>query len=390
MWFNVRTTCGKGQNAVCGNPMVRTTQKYRMKERGNRMKRKVLFLSAVMSMVLAAAGCGAGKNQVKTDYVDDLSKYVTLGEYKGLEYEEESSEVTEEEIDSEVQYLLQSQADTEHIMEGTVAEGDTVNIDYTGMKDGVEFEGGKDTGYDLTIGSGAFIEGFEDQLIGMKVGETRQIDVTFPESYSLNPDLAGQPVVFEVTVNYICGETILPELTDEFVAEYTDYDTVEEYRSYVKDYLADYKESSVESNRQQSLWQQVMDNSEILQIPEDKVDEEVENMYTSYEQYAGYYGMEMSDFLEQMGMTEDDFRKEMTSYAEELVKRELVFNAIIEKEGISIGDDEYTKQAEEMAAEYGYESVEAMEEAVGQDAVKEDMLWDKVLDVIVSSAKVKE
>ena len=354
------------------------------------MKRKVLFLSAVMSMVLAAAGCGAGKNQVKTDYVDDLSKYVTLGEYKGLEYEEESSEVTEEEIDSEVQYLLQSQADTEHIMEGTVAEGDTVNIDYTGMKDGVEFEGGKDTGYDLTIGSGAFIEGFEDQLIGMKVGETRQIDVTFPESYSLNPDLAGQPVVFEVTANYICGETILPELTDEFVAEYTDYDTVEEYRSYVKDYLADYKESTVESNRQQGLWQQVMDNSEILQIPQDKVNEEVENMYTSYEQYAGYYGLEMSDFLDQMGMTEEDFRKEMTSYAEELVKRELVFNAIIEKEGISIGDDEYTKQAEEMAAEYGYESVEAMEEAVGQDAVKEDMLWDKVLDVIVSSAKVKE
>ena len=97
----------------------------------------------------------------------------------------------------------------------------------------------------------------------------------------------------------------------------------------------------------------------------------------------------MSDFLEQMGMTEDDFRKEMTSYAEELLKRELVFNAIIEKEGISISDDEYTAQAEEMAAEYGYESVEAMEEAVG-DAVKEDMLWDKVLDVIVSSAKVKE
>lgn len=352
------------------------------------MKKRVLFAAAVLGTALLAVGCGM-KNTVKTDYVDDLSKYVTLGEYKGLEYEEESAEITEEEIDAEVKYFLQSMAQAEQIMEGTVADGDTVNIDYAGKKDGVAFDGGTAEGQDLTIGSGQFIDGFEEQLIGMTPGETREIDVTFPDPYT-NPDLAGQPAVFEVTVNYICGENILPELNDQLVADNTDYATVEEYRESLKTELGEYKASTVESNKQQGLWQQVMDGSEILQIPEEKVTEAVDNMYTSYEQYAGYYGMEMDAFLEQMGMTEEDFREEMTSYAEDLVKRQLVFNAIIEAEGVTVSDEEYAKSAETKAAEYGYESVEAMEEAVTKDSVREDILWDKVLEIIASSAKVKK
>ncbi len=354
------------------------------------MKKQIVFAAAVLGTVLLAAGCGKSGSSVKTDYVDDLSKYVKLGEYKGLEYEEESSEVSEEEIDNEIEYFCQSLGSAEQITEGTVADGDTVNIDYVGMIDGVAFAGGTDTGYDLTIGSGSFIDGFEEQLVGMNVGETRSITVTFPDPYKPNPDMSGKEAVFEVTANYICGEPVVPELTDQLIADNTDYDTIDEYREYVRGYLEEYKASSAESNKQQGLWQQVMDGSEILELPEDKVNEEVDNMYTSYEQYAGYYGMDMADFLEQMGMTEDDFRGEITTYAEDMVKRELVFNAIIEAEGITVSDDEYSENAEKMASEYGYESVEAMEEAIGQDAIREDMLWDKVLDVIVSSAKVKE
>ena len=353
------------------------------------MKKQTVFMAAVLAAVALATGCGAKKSEVKTDYVDDLSKYVTLGEYKGLEYEETSTEVTDEDVQAELDYLLESKADVEKIMDGTVADGDTVNIDFTGMRDGVAFDGGSGTGYDLTIGSNSFIDNFEEQLIGMKPGDTKEINVTFPDPYPKNPDLAGVPVVFEVTVNYICGENIIPEMSDQFIADNTDYQTVDEYKEYVRGYLKDYKESTADSDREQALWQQVMDNCTFAELPQDKVDEEVENMYNSYEQYAGYYGLEMADFLEQMGMSEEDFRTELTSYAENLVKRNLVFNAIVEKEGLTVSDDEYEKTAEEKATDYGYESKDAMEEALGADTIREDILWDKVLTLIADNATAK-
>ncbi len=353
------------------------------------MKKQTVFMAAVLAAVALATGCGAKKSEVKTDYVDDLSKYVTLGEYKGLEYEETSTEVTDEDVQAELDYLLESKADVEKIMDGTVADGDTVNIDFTGMRDGVAFDGGSGTGYDLTIGSNSFIDNFEEQLIGMKPGDTKEINVTFPDPYPTNPDLAGVPVVFEVTVNYICGENIIPEMSDQFIADNTDYQTVDEYKEYVRGYLKDYKESTADSDREQALWQQVMDNCTFAELPQDKVDEEVENMYNSYEQYAGYYGLEMADFLEQMGMSEEDFRTELTSYAENLVKRNLVFNAIVEKEGLTVSDDEYEKTAEEKATDYGYESKDAMEEALGADTIREDILWDKVLTLIADNATAK-
>ena len=353
------------------------------------MKKQTVFMAAVLAAVALATGCGAKKSEVKTDYVDDLSKYVTLGEYKGLEYEETSTEVTDEDVQAELDYLLESKADVEKIMDGTVADGDTVNIDFTGMRDGVAFDGGSGTGYDLTIGSNSFIDNFEEQLIGMKPGDTKEINVTFPDPYPNNPDLAGVPVVFEVTVNYICGENIIPEMSDQFIADNTDYQTVDEYKEYVRGYLKDYKESTADSDREQALWQQVMDNCTFAELPQDKVDEEVENMYNSYEQYAGYYGLEMADFLEQMGMSEEDFRTELTSYAENLVKRNLVFNAIVEKEGLTVSDDEYEKTAEEKATDYGYESKDAMEETLGADTIREDILWDKVLTLIADNATAK-
>ena len=198
------------------------------------MKKQTVFMAAVLAAVALATGCGAKKSEVKTDYVDDLSKYVTLGEYKGLEYEETSTEVTDEDVQAELDYLLESKADVEKIMDGTVADGDTVNIDFTGMRDGVAFDGGSGTGYDLTIGSNSFIDNFEEQLIGMKPGDTKEINVTFPDPYPNNPDLAGVPVVFEVTVNYICGENIIPEMSDQFIADNTDYQTVDEYKEYVR------------------------------------------------------------------------------------------------------------------------------------------------------------
>ena len=367
------------------------------------MKKKTLgFLAAVLSMCMLA-GCGAKDTGDGTDAATgagaestalkdmDVDKYVTLGEYKGLEVSVDTVEVDEDEWDSLVNNVYYGNITAENggIMDRAVETGDTVNIDYEGKKDDVAFDGGTAQGYDLTIGSGNFIAGFEDGLIGVMPGETVDLDLSFPDPYPNNPDLAGVPVVFEVTVNYICGENIIPEMSDQFIADNTDYQTVDEYKEYVRGYLKDYKESTADSDREQALWQQVMDNCTFAELPQDKVDEEVENMYNSYEQYAGYYGLEMADFLEQMGMSEEDFRTELTSYAENLVKRNLVFNAIVEKEGLTVSDDEYEKTAEEKATEYGYESKDAMEEALGADTIREDILWDKVLTLIADNATAK-
>ncbi len=353
------------------------------------MKKRGLFGAIVLAAAVAAAGCSGGNQTVKTDYVDDLSQYVELGEYKGIEYEPASTEVTEEDVQMEIDSLVQSYADYEQITEGTVADGDTVNINYTGMQDGTAFDGGTDDseeGTNLTIGSGSFIDGFEEGLIGASVGDTVTLNLTFPDDY-YNSEMAGVDVVFEVTVNYICGEPVVPEFNDEFVQAHTEYETAAEFEEYIRSYLADYKASSAEAADQDTVWQQVMDNATITQLPQDKVDEEVEAMYAAYEEYAGYYGMTMEDFLEQSGMTEEDFRAEMTTYAEETVSRQLVFYAIVEAEGLTISDEEYAEQAQTMADDYGYESVEAMEEALGQDVLKEDMLWTKALAVVMDNAQ---
>ncbi len=355
------------------------------------MKKRYLFAAAVLAAG-TLAGCSGGQAKVKTNYVDDLGKYIELGEYKGIEYVKAKTEVTDEDVDMEIQGLLQAYADYEHITEGVVADGDTVNINYTGMEDGVPFDGGTDDseeGTNLTIGSGSFIDGFEEGLIGASVGDTVTLNLAFPEDY-YNAQMAGAQVVFEVKVNYICGEPVVPEFDDAFVQEHTEYDTAAEYEDYIRSYLEDYMESSAEANNQELVWQQVMDNATITQLPQEKVDEEVEAMYDAYEEYAGYYGMTMEDFLTQSGMTEEDFRTEMTSYAEDTVKRQLVFYAIVEAEGLTVGEEEYGEKAQEMADNYGYETVEAMEEALGKDVLVEDMLWNKVLNLVMENAKAVE
>ena len=355
------------------------------------MKKTVLFLTAVLSAAMVMTGCGQKSEEnteVKTSYVEDLSKYVTLGEYKGLEYDEEEVEVTEDEIQSELDYMAESYATQEQVKEGAAKDGDTVNIYFKGYKDGVAFQGGEGT-TDLALGSGQFIDGFEAGVVGMKAGETKSLNLTFPDPYPNNPDLAGAPVVFDVTLNYICGELIIPEITDEFIEANTDYATVEEYREYLKEAIFNYKTEMAASTREDALWAMVMENCEIKELPQDKVDENTEEMLAYYEEYASYMGVSMEDLYAQLGATEEEFAAEAKVYAESMVERALVFYSIIEAEGLAITDEAYAAKAEEVAAEYGYPSVEELETAIGREALEEDMLWQLVLGVIVDNAVIK-
>ena len=200
-------------------------------------------------------------NAYAYDY--DVESLVKLGDYKGLTYTETDISVSDEEVESQINSTLTAHATPEQIKDRAVEEGDTVNIDYEGKIDGETFEGGTASGASLTTGSDSFIDGFEDGLIGVKPGEKKTLNLKFPDDYKTNPDLAGKAVVFDVTVNYIEGDDIVPELTDDFVKglSITDVSTVDEYRAYVKSQLQTNKESEAESSKQKELLQQAVDNA---------------------------------------------------------------------------------------------------------------------------------
>ena len=264
-------------------------------------------------------------NAYAYDYdVESLDK---LGDYKGLTYTETDTSVSDEEVESQINSTLTAHATPEQIKDRAVEDGDTVNIDYEGKIDGETFEGGTASGASLTIGSDSFIDGFEDGLIGVKPGEKKTLNLKFPDDYKTNPDLAGKAVVFDVTVNYIEGDDIVPELTDDFVKglSITDVSTVDEYRAYVKSQLQTNKESEAESSKQKELLQQAVDNAEIKEIPEELVTEYSAQYTSYYQQYASYFGMEFSDFLTQyMNQTEDDFNKDAADYGKQVAGNMLV------------------------------------------------------------------
>lgn len=281
------------------------------------MKKKLLLLAALLCTSIAMTGCGDSKtSDVKRDY--DLKKVITLGEYAGLEKEKAGD---------------------------TVSEGDTVNIDFVGKKDGEAFEGGSGNS-DLTIGSGQFIPGFEEGLIGVKVGDTVDLNLTFPEVYKNNPDLAGQDVVFTVTVNKI--------VIDE-----------------------------------NAVWSEAVENATVNEYPETEMESAYSNMENYYKSLAEYYQMEYADLLTQLNTTEDTFREDLKDVAELSVKEKLVALAIIDAEKLAISDKEFDETAEEYVKTYGFESKEAMLESITKDALLEQMLMEKARQFVIDNAVEK-
>ena len=222
----------------------------------------------------------------------NVADYVTLGEYKGIEVSVDAPVVTDEYLDSYIDYVLQSNMVTTEITDRPVEEGDIVNIDYEGKIDGVAFDGGTAQGYDLTIGSGTFIDGFEDGLIGAETGETVDVNVTFPENYQ-GEEVAGKDAVFTVTVNSISVET-LPELTDEFVQGLdVGVNTVEEYRQYAYDLLMEEEQATHDSNAEIAVLEAVMAGSQIQDPPEDMTNRYYNRIIDNMTYYASLYGYDL-------------------------------------------------------------------------------------------------
>ena len=375
------------------------------------MKKKAVVAMLVMCMALSATACGGSdtkdtkteSNQtensgdkkdsssddkkasaVRLVSVSDISKYVTIGEYKGLTLDRSSITVTDEDVQAEIDYNLQENG-TE-VSDGTVEEGDTVTINFTGTIDGKEFDGGSAEDYDVVIGEGGMIDGFEDGIIGMKKGETKELDLTFPDDY-YEESVAGKAVVFTITLQKF---TRPAELTDEWVAANTDYKTVDEYRAGVKKELETNEANTADYDLYSNAWSEVLANSEIKEYPKEDVDQAVKAYKELNENYVKEAGMEMSDFLEAQGMSEEDYEDDCQQYAESKVEQNLIVQGIMDAEGLSLEDDDMQELKDELAAEYGYESIDELIADYGEQEVNESLALLRVERFIVDNATVNE
>ena len=328
-----------------------------------------------------AESTAEGETPAETEeYVAEGS--ITLGEYKGIPVTVTEPTVTDEEVDAQIQQLLNSSA--EYLEVDREAQlGDQVNIDYKGMKDGVAFDGGTAEGYDLVLGSNSFIDGFESGLVGAKKGEEVTLNLTFPDPYQNNPDLAGQAVVFEVKVNNVKEKTV-PELTDDFVAKVSPEDgTVEKLRENMKAFILEQKQYQIDNQRNTDILNAVIDKSEIVCATDD-VDKNYETQVQYYTNQASMYGLDLATYASLMGMDEEGLKSELRNVARDMTKQEMLLKEIASRENITVTDED----REALAERYGYDSLESFLETAVKEIVDDTALMQKTLDFLVENAEI--
>lgn len=324
------------------------------------------------------------EEKVILKFICAVKPEVKLGEYKNLPVKKKATRVTQKEIDAEVERLRERYADMEIKEDGSVENGDTAVIDFEGFKDDVAFEGGKGEDYPLEIGSGSFIPGFEEQLIGMSKGESRDINVTFPENYGA-ADLAGQPAVFKVTVKDIKCK-VLPEANDELVkeAKIKDVETLEDYRAYMKKSLSENKERENEENFTNELLTKIVENAEV-EIPDAMIDSETDQMVNEFKQRLSAQGFTLEQFAAVTGQDEEIIRGEMRKDAEKKVNVRLVLEAIAEAEDLTVSDEDIDAELQGIADQYGM-PLEQVKQLISNDAVSYDLRQRKALELIKETA----
>lgn len=313
---------------------------------------------------------------------------VKLGEYKGLEYEEEAVEVTEEEVDAALAELRENQAELVLKEEGQIKEGDTAVIDFEGFMDGEAFEGGKGENHSLEIGAGQFIPGFEEQLIGKETGEEAEIEITFPEDYHAE-EFSGKPATFKVKIHEI-KEKEVPELDDEFAKDVDEeVETLAELKEKKKAELENNKKTEVENKKREAILVQATENAEI-DIPDAMVDMELNNMMQEFEQRVQMQGMTLENYYQFSGETDESIREQMKEDALKRVQSNLTLEAILEVEKLEVDETDIDKELEEMATMYNLEKDQIIGMLGGNsDVLKEDLKIKKAMDFIVEHAKAK-
>lgn len=377
------------------------------------MKKKtaVLILCALMAAGLAACGGSSGENsssvsgestgtsEVSSSSQEDaimsiplaegddwkLEDCIVLGDYKGLRLTKTVGQVTEEEVDS----YIQSQATAEEVTDenAAVQDGDTVNIDYVGKIDGREFDGGSAQGSVLVIGSDTFIDGFEDGLIGMKKGETKDLNLTFPDDYG-NTDVAGKAVVFTVTLNSISRA---PEQDDAWVSSYTDgkYTSMDDYRAYMKESLQEGNDEAADQQLNSDAWEQIEKTCTFLKLPKSYIEEGSEEFEKNVTSQAEQYNATLDDFITQNGLTAEEYKTRKEQYGRYTAESRLLLEALMKAEQLTDDSQEYKDALAETEKAWGM-TEDALKEQYGEDTLKQYVETQMVLDKVIGYAEVTE
>ena len=312
--------------------------------------------------------------------------YVTLPEdVSALPLSKADIEPTEAEIQTQIDTLLNQYATTQNITDRAAQSGDTVNIDYSGAVDGVAFTGGTATGYDLTLGSHTFIDGFEDQIIGLKAGDEKDLDITFPEDYVA--DLAGKAVVFKVKVKEV-KESQLPTVDDEFAKDVSEFETLADFKKDLGEKLTQRRTAEAQNDFEQAILEQLVDNLE-ADIPNGMVETQLDKIMDEYAMRMSSQGMSMDDYLKMMGMTPEMMRASSKPAALNQVKTELALEAVAAAENLEITDEECEAEVNKLAEQYKL-TAEQVKAAVSLDALKHDLRLQKASELVVAEAKVGE
>ena len=312
---------------------------------------------------------------------------VTLGEYKGIEVEKASAEVTDEDIEAELKKVQEQNSRLITVEDRAVEDGDQTVIDFEGSVDGTTLEGETGEEYPLTNDSHSFIDTFEEQLIGKNIGEECEVHVTFPEEYHAK-ELAGKPAVFKVTVKEIKRKE-LPELNDEFAGEVSEFETLEEYKNDVKSKLSLKKQKDAATENENHVVDKVVENAQ-MDIPEPMIDSQVNNMVNDYARRMQSQGLSLEQYMQFTGMTIDTLKEQMKPQAVKRIQTRLVLEAIVKAENITVSDEAVEKEIADMAESYKME-VAQIKEYMGENGIeqmKEDLAVQEAVDFLVAEAKL--
>lgn len=356
------------------------------------MKKKLVILLAAVGTLSILGGCGSDKKST-TEY--DASDYVTLGDYKGMEVKLDSNyEVTDEDVKNYIETTVFNRYPAyEDLDKSTVENGDFVNIDYEGLKDGVAFDGGTAQGTVLEIGSNSFIDGFESGLIGANVGDTVALNLTFPENYQ-STDLAGQAVVFNVTVNKIVNKVDMTyeTITDQYVIDNFSswgYETVQDLKDGIKEQLTQSNESGKEQDTQTAVIEKLQEICTVNSLPDGVLDERVKEYKEEMEKSLKEdYNMGIEEYLTMINQTQEEFDTEITDYMKQNLEMELILTAIADKEKIEVDEEGYKEYINSIISSGNYESEDALMEEYGEDYVKSVYRNNKAMDMIRENAVV--
>lgn len=317
-----------------------------------------------------------------------LKPEVTLGEYKGIEVEKKEVEVTDEEVEAEINKVRESNARMLDIDDRATQDGDTVLIDFDGYVDGKQFEGGKADDYSLVLGSHSFIDNFEEQLVGKNIGDDVEVNVTFPENYQAE-ELQGKPAVFKVKIKEIKVKE-LPELDDDFVQDVSNFDTIAEYKEDLKKKLTENKEEALKREREEAVIGKIIENAQ-MDIPEQMVDAQTRQMTQEFAQRLSSQGLSIDQYMQFTGLTPQKMIEELKPQALKRIQSRLVLEAVVAAENIETTEEELDKEIENMASMYQME-VDKLKEVIGEEEKKQiglDLAVQKAVEIVTEAAVEK-